>query len=71
MTKDELITKQQLQIEHYKKVFSENTNLKRKMIGKFCNIGQPLNDNVLKMNKPQMKWCFEVVRLAEQINITD
>jgi len=68
MTKDELITKQQLQIEEYKEMLNENKKLKSQIIGKFYNIRQPLNDNVLQMNKDQMKWCFEVVELAEQLN---
>lgn len=68
MTKDELITKQQLQIEGYKEMFEENNKLRGELIGKFYNIGQPLNDNVLQMNSKQMKWCFGVVGLAEQLN---
>lgn len=68
MTKDELITKQQLQIEEYKEMFEENNKLRSELIGKFYNIGQPLNDNVLQMNRKQMKWCFGVVELAEQLN---
>lgn len=68
MTKDELITKQQLQIEEYTGMLKENKELKSKIIGKFYNIGQPLNDNALQMNKGQMKWCFGVLELAEQLN---
>lgn len=68
MTKDELITKQQLQIEEYKEMLKENTELKSQIIGKFYSIGQPLNDNVLQMNKDQVKWCFGVVELAKQLN---
>ena len=66
MTKDELITKQQLQIEEYKQILEENTKLKRDLKMKFY--GQPLNDNVLQFNKEQQKWCFEVVALVEQLN---
>lgn len=68
MTKDELITKQQLQIEEYKKMLEENTELKRDLEMKFYAIGQPLNDNVLQFNKEQQKWCFGVVALVEQLN---
>jgi len=68
MTKDELIAKQQLQIEEYKEILKLNKELKRKIEGKFFNIGQPLNDNVLQMNKDQKKWCFGVVELVEQLN---
>lgn len=35
---------------------------------KFYAVGQPLNDNVLKFNKNQMKWCVGVVSLVEEIN---
>ena len=68
MTKDELIVKQQLEIEKYKKMLEENKKLKSKIVRKFYACGQPLNDNVLQMNKEQMKWCFEVVGLAEDLN---
>ena len=68
MTKDELIIKQQLQIEKYKEMFAENEKLRSEIKGKFYNIGQPLNDNVLQMNKEQMAWCFGVVKLTDQLN---
>jgi len=68
MTKDELLIKQQLQIEEYKEMLKENKELKSQIVGKFYSIGQPLNDNVLQMNKDQMMWCFGVVELVEQLN---
>lgn len=68
MTKDELIVKQQLELEKYKEMLEENKKLKSKIVRKFYACGQPLNDNVLQMNKAQMKWCFEVVGLAEDLN---
>jgi SMC interacting uncharacterized protein involved in chromosome segregation len=68
MTKDELIAKQQLQIEEYKKMLKENTELKRDLEMMFYAIGQPLNDNILQFNKKQQKWCFRVVSLVEQLN---
>lgn len=68
MTKDELIVKQQLQIEEYKKMLKINSELRDEIIGKFYNIGQPLNDNILQMNKNQIKWCFEIMELIEQLN---
>ena len=64
----ELITKQQIQIEEYKELLKENKELRNQIIGKFYSIGQPLNDNVLQMNKNQISWCFGVVELAEQLN---
>ena len=68
MTKEELIAKQQLEIEGYKAQLIENTKIGREIKGKFYNIGQPLNDNILQFNKDQMKWCFQVVELVEQLN---
>lgn len=68
MTKDELITKQQLQIEEYKEMLEENKEIKKQITGKFYNMGEPLNDNVLQMNNKQMGWCFEVVELVSQLN---
>lgn len=68
MTKEELITKQQLQIEEFKENFEENSRIQSEIIGKFYNIGQPLNDNKLQMNKDQKRWCQRVVDLAEEIN---
>ena len=68
MTKDELITKQQLEIEEYKSQLIKNTEIGSEIKGKFYNMGQPLNDNILQMNKDQMIWCFQVVELVEQIN---
>ena len=68
MTKDELIAKQQLEIEDYKAQLIENTKIGREIKGKFYNIGAPLNDNILQFNKDQMKWCFQVMELVEQLN---
>jgi len=71
MTKDELIAKQQLQIEEYKQMLEENSEISeiiKSLTGKFYNIGEPLNDNVLQFNKDQQKWCFRVVALVEQLN---
>ena len=68
MTKDELIAKQQLEIEDYKAQLIENTKIGREIKGKFYNIGAPLNDNILQFNKEQKKWCFQVVELVRQLN---
>ena len=67
MKKNKLIAKQQLQIEKFKKAKKKNEELKKEIIGKFYNIGQPLNDNLLKMDEKQMSWCAGVVELAKQI----
>ena len=68
MTSEELIGKQQLEIEKYKKAFEENRELIKDITCKFVCIGQPLNDNLLQFNKEQIKWCFEVLSLVEQLN---
>ena len=68
MIKDKLISKQQLEIEVLKEKLFDNSKLTKEAIGMFYNIGQPLNDNVLKMNNKQMKWCFDVVNILKQIN---
>lgn len=68
MTKDELITKQQLQLEEYKIAMKENAKLKHDLTMRFVAIGQPLNDNRLQFNKDQQKWCFGVLELIESIN---
>lgn len=67
MTKEELITKQALKIEEQQERLEEVSELKSQLINKLYAIGQPLNDNVLQMNAKQMKWCFEVAKLVEQL----
>ena len=68
MTKDELITKQQLEIEHYKTQADANAKIKSGIIGKCYNMGQPLNDNILQFNTKQQKWVWDVVKLAEDLD---
>ena len=68
MTQEQLITKQQLKIEEYKKMFEENEELIKQITLKFVDIGQPLNDNILQFNKEQLKWCFSVLELVERLN---
>ena len=68
MTKDELITKQQLQIEEYKQILEENSELIKELKMRFYAIGQPLNDNVLMFNKEQLLWCFKTVELVKSLN---
>lgn len=68
MTKDQLITKQQLQIEEYKSLLEENSEIIQLLKNQFYCIGAPLNDNILQFNKAQQKWCREVVGLVWQLN---
>lgn len=68
MTKDELIVKQQLQIEEYKEMLQENTEIIHDLKMRFYAIGQPLNDNILSFNKDQLLWCAKTVDLIERLN---
>lgn len=63
MTKEELICKQQLEIEQYKITIEEYKKSMKEIKGRFYNIGQPLNDNVLGFNKDQIKWALVTVNL--------
>ncbi len=67
MTKDELITKQQLEIESLRGGIEENKRIRKMLLNKFYSIGAPLNDNVLMFNKAQIEWCFKVVELIKEI----
>jgi len=68
ISKDELITKQQLEIENYKVFFKDNKELIKDIKSRFYSIGQPLNDNCLEFNSKQLNWCFSVINLITQIN---
>lgn len=67
MSKDELIAKQQLEIEEYKMLAEQNKKLVSEISGSFTAIGRPLNDNVLQFNSRQLKWCFDVHELIQQL----
>lgn len=68
MTKEELITSQQLKIEQYKAVLKKNSKIISLLKGSFAGIGMPLNDNVLEFNKKQLNWCYSVLLLIEQLD---
>lgn len=68
MTKDELIAKQQLEIEEMRLILNENENIISDLHFKIHGIGQPLNDNNLNFNKDQMFWVTQVLELVEQLN---
>jgi len=67
MNKDTLISKQQLLLEIQQENDAANKAIKKRLKLKFYAIGQPLNDNVLKMNRDQLQWCASVYDLIEQI----
>ena len=65
---EELITKQQIEIEEYKQLLQENHKIRHDLIMRFYAMGQPLNDNILKFNHEQLKWCVKTIELIESIN---
>jgi hypothetical protein len=68
MEKDQLIAKQQLEIENLKEMLENNAEIKKDLGYKLFGIGQPLNDNCLEFNSPQLKWAQSVLDLVENIN---
>lgn len=68
MTQEQLITKQQIEIEEYKQLLQENVKIKHDLTMRFYAMGQPLNDNILKFNQDQLKWCVKIIELIESIN---
>lgn len=68
MTKDELIAKQQLELEEHYKMFEENSKLLNEIHYKLFGIGQPLNDNCLMFNKEQLTYLIELNNIIEQFN---
>jgi len=66
VAKEQLITKQQLQIEELETAFMKNKNVMKSLYNKFYAIGQPLNDNVLKFDRRQLLWCVELLELINE-----
>lgn len=60
MTEEELIVKQQILIEELKLLCQRNDEIINDIKYYFTGIGQPLNDNVLKFNSEQLRWCYNV-----------
>ena len=71
MTKDELITKQQLKIEELETLINQHKKTKDYLLMRFYAIGQPLNDNKLQFNKEQLLWCLKTVELIESFDCND
>lgn len=62
MTKDELIVKQQLELEELRAELAElKSSIQRANLIMIC-IGGPLNDNSLKYTKEQMADFFRIQR---------
>lgn len=68
MNKDELIAKQQLEIEEMKMKLISNNETYKQLHGMFYSIGAPLNDNILKMNVDQLRWCSKVYNLITEFH---
>jgi len=68
MTQEELITKQQLQIEVMKQTLESNVKIIRELKNRFYGIGQPLNDNFLQFNPKQLGWFHRTLELVESLN---
>ena len=60
MNKDELITKQQLEIENLKQQVIDYNECMIAIYGLLFNIGAPLNDNVLGFNVEQRKVLHKI-----------
>lgn len=65
MTKDELICKQQLEIEHLKIRLGWANEDKQKIASALVCIGGPLNDNKLGYSVPQRNYLQQILELAE------
>ena len=69
MTKDELISKQQLEIEKMKSILEANKIIISGMYLKIYGIGQPLNDNSINFNQQQLVWVSQILNLVEQLDV--
>jgi len=67
MSDAELIAKQQRKIEKMKKRLKANKKVRKDLHLMFYSIGEPLNDNILRMTGVQLRWCMEVYRKTEEI----
>lgn len=67
MTREELITQQQLELEEFRRKSINNKEVRQKLLGKIFGIGQPMNDNKMKMNNDQLSWVAGVWELIEQL----
>ena len=65
MTKDELIVKQQLEIEQLKQDLDEYREACKKVVMRTVCIGGPLNDNVLQYTRKQMGDFFFIKKTLE------
>ena len=50
-------------------LLEQTERLRSELKGMFYDVGQPFKDNTLKMNNRQMKWCFKIMELIEQLHV--
>ena len=67
MTKEELITKQQLEIEGLKGRANKALGIYDMVTSKSHCVGGPLNDNVLGFTVPQKRWLHELIYDIEEL----
>ncbi len=65
MTKDELITKQALEIEGHKQTILEFEKAKQEIHSTLFNIGAPLNDNSLAFNPAQREVLHHIADVLD------
>ncbi|OFW47569.1 MAG: hypothetical protein A2163_00675 [Actinobacteria bacterium RBG_13_35_12] len=65
MTIDELITKQQLDIEFYKQEVAEYSEKISKIQGLIYCIGGPLNDNRLRYSNEQLVIFSKIINIID------
>lgn len=71
MTKEELITKQQLEIEDLKVKLSELQEAIKAASAHFTCIGGPLNDNFLEFDKRQIGLIYKANQELESVIESD
>ncbi len=59
--KDALTVSQSLEIAHLRKILTYSYELSSKIYGGMYNIGAPLNDNCIKMNREQQQYLYKSV----------
>lgn len=69
MTEQELIGKQQLQIEEMKEALKNCEEAFRKIRGVIYCVSGPLNDNKLKYTPKQMNDFFQIANLCLDLNV--
>ena len=68
MNNNQLIVKQQLQIEELKDIIANNEIIKNELHRLLFSIGAPMNDNLLQFNKNQIAWCGKIACVMENRN---